>query len=139
MNISEMKVSKYLKREDVGKGALCTIDGDVYQENMAKEGEPQDLKWCLRFAELDKGMVLNVVNQQSLAEILGDETSKWAGNKVVLFDDPNVMYSGKRVGGIRIRAHRVAAAAPTRAATKPAPAKADADLADDESSNDVGF
>ena len=136
-----MKVSKYLKREDVLKGTLSTVDGDVYQENMAKEGEPQDLKWCLRFAEHDKGMVLNVVNQQSLAEILGDETSKWAGNKVVLFDDPNVMYSGKRVGGIRIRAARVAATppAPTKAASKPAPAKADADLSDEESSNDVGF
>ena len=31
-------------------------------------------------------------------------TTSWVGHAVVLFSDPSVMFGGKRVGGLRIRA-----------------------------------
>jgi hypothetical protein len=103
---SEMKSSKFLKRDDVGVGALGTIVG-VEQHNVAKEGAPEELKWCLVLAEFDKPLVLNSTNIQLIEAITGsDDTDGWKGKQVVLYDDPTVSFGGKITGGIRIRAPR---------------------------------
>jgi hypothetical protein len=102
--ISEMRESKFLKKEDVGAGALLTITG-CEQHNVAKEGAGEELKWCLSFAEVDKPLVLNSTNAQLCARICGsDDTDDWTGKKVVLYTDPNVSFQGKVTGGIRVRA-----------------------------------
>jgi|SRR6185369_2706725 len=117
MHVSQLKQSKFLTRADVGTGALVTIS-EVFQENVAKEGAPEELKWCIQFSELEKPMVLNSTNGQIIAQITKqDDTDNWKGAKVVLFDDPSVSFGGKLVGGIRVRAPRgqaaKAASAPT--------------------------
>lgn len=115
MNIHQLKQSKFLTRADVGKGSLVTIRGDVFQENVAKEGAPEELRWCVAFDEFEKPLVLNSTNGQLIAQITGSEDSeKWNGWKIVLYDDPSVSFGGKLVGGIRVRA-------PRQPATKPLP------------------
>lgn len=124
MHVSQLKQSKFLTRADVGRGMLATIR-EVYQENVAKEGAPEELKWCLSFDESEKPMVLNSTNGQIIAAITKQEdTDHWPGHKVVLYDDPNVSFGGKLVGGIRVRAPRAPAAqaAPRQAAPAPTPA-----------------
>lgn len=117
MNISQLKQSKFLTRADVGQGILVTIQ-DIFQENVAKEGAPEEQRWCLSFVEAEKPMVLNSTNGQLIAQITkSDETDSWKGHKVVLYDDPSVSFGGKLVGGIRVRAPR------GQAAAKAAPAK----------------
>lgn len=104
--ISEMMVSKFLKKEDVGEGTICTIEG-VSQENVAKEGADQELKWVLHFSNLDKPLVLNSTNLQLIAKFLGSEESDdWEGKKIILYDDPSVSFGGKLTGGIRVRAYK---------------------------------
>jgi hypothetical protein len=84
---------------------------------VAKEGAPEELRYCLSFHETDKPMVLNNTNGQIIAQITkSEETDAWPGHKIVLYDDPNVSFGGKLVGGIRVRAPRgqaAKAAAPT--------------------------
>ena len=141
-HINEMKKSSFLKKEDCGAGILVTIK-EVVQENVAKEGAPEELKWCCFFNELEKPMVLNSTNVQLIAQITKQEnTDNWPGWKVVLFNDPSVSYSGKMIGGIRVRAPRgqaakKAAPAPAPAPVTPAPAPAAA-LAEPEA-DDVPF
>jgi hypothetical protein len=119
--ISEMRESKFLKKEDVGAGALMTIEG-CEQHNTAKEGAPPENKWCLTFAESDKPLVLNSTNAQLCARICGsDDTDDWVGHKIVLYTDPNVSYAGKIVGGIRVRAPKVKTNGAAAAPAKPAP------------------
>lgn len=115
-----MKSSKFLKKEDVGNGALLTMVR-VTQENVAKEGSEPEMKWALHFAETDKPLVLNSTNAQIIGQFTGsDHTDGWANKKVVLYHDPNIAFGGKLIGGIRARAPKQAApAAPT-----PAPAGA---------------
>lgn len=122
MNIAELKESKFLKKEDAGRGILVTIE-KVTQENVAKEGAPQEMKWCVWFSECEKPMVLNSTNGQIIASITGsDDTDNWAGHKVVLYHDPNITFGGKLVGGIRVRAPRPQPAqAPAPPAPRPAP------------------
>jgi hypothetical protein len=120
-----MRESKFLKKEDVGAGALMTVES-CEQHNVAKEGAEAEMKWCLTFAEGDKPLVLNSTNIQLCARIFAsDDTDDWAGKKIVLYTDPNVSYAGKIVGGIRVRAPKVRAAAAPAPAPKRAPEPAD--------------
>ncbi len=117
--ISQMKASKFLKRDEVGRGALFTI-AEVREENIAKEGAPEELKWCIHFEETEKPLVANWTNLQLIAKVAGDENSdNWPGTKIVLYDDPNVGYAGKIVGGIRVRAPKPGAT--TKPALAPEP------------------
>ena len=107
MNIHQIKQSKFLARTDVNPPILVTIKG-VMQENVAKESEPAEFKYCLTFTNCAKPMVLNNTNAQIIASILkSEETDDWVGQKIVLYDDPNVSFGGKLVGGIRVRAPRI--------------------------------
>lgn len=106
---SEMRESKFLKQNDVGRGALGTVEACV-QMNVAKEGADPEMKWCLTFADIDKPLVLNSTNIQLCEKAFGsDDTDHWRGKKIVLYTDPNVSFQGKLVGGIRVRAPKVAA------------------------------
>lgn len=126
MHISQLKQSKFLTRADVGKGMLVTIR-EVFQENVAKEGAPEEMRWCLSFDEAEKPMVLNSTNGQIIAAITkSEDTDGWIGHKIVVFDDPTVSFGGKLTGGIRCRAPRNQPAPAPKAAPAPAqtPAKA---------------
>src|SRR3990172_3703901 len=106
---SEMIESKYLKKEDVGgeSGILVTI-ANCFQVNVALPGVEPEMKWALTFEELDKPLVLNVINTQLLAKITAvTHTDDCIGKKIVLYEEPNVTMGGKLVGGVRIRAARI--------------------------------
>lgn len=125
MKTSDMKSSQFLKQSDVGNGMLVTIAG-VSQHNVAQQGADPEMKWCLDVEQSDKPLVLNATNIQLLERICeNDDTDFWVGKQVVLYTDPNVSYGGKLVGGIRIRAKRVATSAPAKpgptTVRKPAP------------------
>ena len=103
MKIGEMRESKYLKKEDVGRGKLVTVES-LEQQNVAMEDQPPELKWIIHFKKFSKGMVLNWTNIQLLSKAVGsEETEDWIDKQVVVYEDPNVGFGGKIVGGIRIR------------------------------------
>lgn len=121
MNISALKQSNFLTRGDVGPGKLVTID-QIFQENVAKTGAPEELRWCISFLETDKPMVLNSTNGQLIAQITkSDDTDTWPGHKIVVYDDPSVSFGGKLVGGIRVRAPRNQPAQAPKPVAPPAP------------------
>lgn len=121
MHISKLKQSKFLTRAEVGKGTLLTIR-EITEENVAKEGAPEEFKYILYFDELEKGLVINSTNGQLIGSFLGEETNDWTGHKVVLYDDPSISFGGKLVGGIRVRQPRLQAATRTPP-PQPAPAQ----------------
>ena len=99
---SQMIPSKYLKQEDVPTPVLLTIKS-VQQVTVGKD-EEATMRWAISFNETEKPMTLNVSNILTLESYLGDETDNWIGKQTVLYVDPDVMYAGKRVGGLRPRA-----------------------------------
>lgn len=101
-NIDTMKTSNYLKKEDVGQGVLVTIKG-MSEQNIAQDNQPEDLKWLIFFHEYDKPLVSNVTHREQIASYLSSRNSDdWINGKVVLWNDPSVVYQGK-TGAIRIR------------------------------------
>ncbi len=103
-NIDQMTSSKYLRKEDCDPPILVTIDR-ITLENVGMDDQPKEAKWCLYFLETEKGIVTNPTNRELCAEVCGSRmTEDWRGHRIVLFNEPSVMYQGRRTGGIRIRA-----------------------------------
>lgn len=126
--VKDMIESKYLRKEDIDEDQTYTIKG-VRQDNLAKAGQPDEMRWVLGFAEQPKPMVLNITSIRVLEQAYGGDTDMWRGNKVIVYVDPNVSFSGKVVGGLRLRA------AKAKAASKP---KHDQEV-DDMANDDVPF
>jgi hypothetical protein len=103
MNIAELKESKYLTQKDFDTvGTIVTIK-EVTIESVGQDTAAED-KWVMWFEELDKGLVVNITNAETVAAITGSEDSEnWPGYQVVIYQDPNIRYGGKRVGGVRLR------------------------------------
>lgn len=103
-SIDDFNKSSYLKRSDFVKPALLTIRSAA-SKNMAKEGQPEEIKLVVYFMEADKPMVLNFLNREAIAKITSSrDYDTWSGHKIVVYDDPNVQLQGKLVGGLRVRA-----------------------------------
>jgi hypothetical protein len=130
MNLSDLKESKFLKKEDVGDGVLVTIRA-ITTENVAKEGAEPDLKAAIHFDELPKPLILNSTNGQIISQITGAEDNiekTWVGYKVVLYTDPNVTFGGKLVGGIRARKPKAGAIIQPQKVSVPASSQVTDDL-----------
>jgi hypothetical protein len=126
--VSEMIVSKFLRKEDFEDGdQVLTIKG-VKLEDMPGDGNQQ--KWVLYFRELQKGMALNSTTIRVLEKGYGDDSDMWVGKKVLVYVDPNITFKGQLVGGLRLRTSKG-----TSAAAAPAPAPA----ASEEFSDDIPF
>ena len=58
---------------------------------------------CLKFEKTDKVLRLNTGNRRLVKQQLGNETSAWKGQKIVLYGDPNVRFGRNLVGGVKVR------------------------------------
>lgn len=105
MNVGDITTSNYLSKKEIGEGAglLLTIKS-VEQENIARDDQPENLKYIMYFNEQEKGLTLNKTNGKLLASITGSEESdNWIGKRVVVYFDPSIMFKGEMKGGLRIR------------------------------------
>ncbi len=97
-----MKVSKYLSKllraEDLKTPRIATIS--TVEERQFNDGE----SLIMYFDEFEEGVNLSKTSLRTLVEIFGsDDTNDWIGKHIVLYNDKNVEYMGKKVGGIRFR------------------------------------
>ena len=105
-NVEDLKTSKYLKKEDCVPDLMVTIIG-WGQEDMAKSGDVEELRYILNFKEKVKPLVLNVTNGTMIKAINGsDDFDNWIGTEIVLFNDLTVVFNGQ-IGGIRVRPAKV--------------------------------
>jgi hypothetical protein len=128
--VSEMIVSKFLRKEDFDEDQICTIKG-VSQENVGRD-DSDEMRWALWFKERPKAMILNVTSIRVLETAYGPDTDMWVGNKVMVYVDPNVSFGGKVVGGLRLRT-------PKKQAVKAPIAPIDTDFDQDIESDGIPF
>jgi hypothetical protein len=123
MKINDAFPSDYIKGSEVERPVLFVMS----HVDMRDVGD--DLKPVLFFIGQEKGMVLNKGNAQTISEAYGENTEGWQGKQIVIYFNPDVMYAGKRTGGIRVRKPKVASKpAP---APEPAPTTVDEDMSDE--------
>lgn len=96
-NINDAFPSKYLKAGvDVSEPILAKMGRTEY-ENIG-----DDRKLILHLDGMEKGLVLNKTNANSIAKLYGDETEDWRGKEIVLFETA-VDFRGESVPAIRVR------------------------------------
>lgn len=107
--INEMYPSKWLKANDCEDGDLVLTIDRIVQEEI---GPTRDRKWVLYFIEIDKGLVLNKTNTNTIAKLCGDDTDDWEGKKIILFAT-ETDYQGQTVDAIRVRSKTPREKSPT--------------------------
>lgn len=101
--VDDLSQSKYLKKPDVTPDLTVVIESYSY-DNLAQQGQPEDMMYCLHFQGDVKPFVLNKTNGELIAMTLGSkDLDHWIGKQITLYVDPTVPFQGKIVGGIRVR------------------------------------
>lgn len=113
MKINDAFPSEYIKGSEVERPVLFVMS-HVEMKDVGDDHKP-----ILFFIGQEKGLVLNKGNAQTISEAYGDNTDGWQGKQIVLYFNPDVMYAGKKTGGIRVRKPKVAA--PSKAPEPPPP------------------
>jgi hypothetical protein len=117
--------SKYLGVTDLGSRRIRTRIQKVRKEELTDNEGRKKLKFIIFFDALDKPLVLNTTNKDELVRELGRVPINWINAVVGLFVDPNIMFAGKKTGGVRLRVLEPAKAkSPSGMAPKPKPAPA---------------
>lgn len=110
MKATDFFQSKYLRKEDIHGPVTLTIAhvrGEMIDSDNGKETKAVMTFTDGRF----KPMIVNKGNWLAMSETYGDDSDFWHGKPVEVYVDPSVMFQGKRVGGLRLRAP--SGAAPT--------------------------
>ncbi len=93
--------SKYLKAEDVANPRAVEIKSVDFEDVGA--GQRQERKLVAHFVNVPKGLVLNLINSETIAEICGtDDFEKWPSHAIELYPT-RTEFQGKRVPCLRIR------------------------------------
>lgn len=72
-------------------------------EKVSKEGEPVQQRPALYFKEDSRALVLNKSRYRTLTALFGTpDTDKWAGKKIKLVFNPDILFKGQPVGGISV-------------------------------------
>jgi hypothetical protein len=109
MNISKAYPSNYLKASDIESENLVLTIAGIAMESVGQEKEQKPV---LYFQEIEKGVVLNKTNANTISQVLGTpETDNWIGQKIALYA-AEVEFQGKTVESIRVRLRAPRAAQP---------------------------
>ena len=93
----------FLKKEDLAAGPQrFTIQGVSKVTFTGRNGESDQDALQLELDE-DKQFSLNKTNLRILIGTYGRKTGDWVGKTIVLWVDETVMFSGRMVGGVRVR------------------------------------
>jgi hypothetical protein len=113
--------SKYLSATEVGNRRIRTKIARVRKEPLPQQGGGTKTKFILAFSTLDKEMVLNSTNINTLIDALGKPPSGWKGAEVGIYTEPT-KYGGKPTRGLRLTVlNKPATAPPPKASAQPAP------------------
>jgi len=56
-----------------------------------------------------KALIVNKTNWMAMEDAYGQDSDGWIGKQIEVYNDPSIMYGGKRTGGVRVRVPQRAA------------------------------
>lgn len=102
-----MKVSKFLSRlkaEDIKEPKTVTVESVFETAVFDEERDSEKTLLGIKFLELDSEVALGKTTVRQLVDIFrSDESDDWVGKKVIIYNDPEVKFGTKKVGGIRFK------------------------------------
>jgi hypothetical protein len=95
--------SNYLTKDECGEGGLVVTCAGLAMAELDDDGRTEN-RPILKFLEDVKPMVLNQTNKELLKVATGETTAGGIkGKKIIVYNDPSIMFGGKITGGIRIK------------------------------------
>ena len=123
-DLDEAYGSRFLGVVDVGDKKIRSKILRVRKEEVKDRDTGKLRKKIIVFFEnIDKGLVLNVTNKNTLQDAFGKKPADWLNAVVGIYVDQTVTFGGQKKGGVRLRALLPAAVA-GKSAPKPTPAPA---------------
>ena len=101
MHFKKLFPSRYLRAVEFDDGELAVVI-DRMDFEMVGQGNDAEEKPILYFSGMNQGLVLNVTNAETLADIHGDDSDNWPGKAITLFRT-KVRFGKDRVDAIRVR------------------------------------
>ena len=93
----------FIKKDDLSAGEQrFTIEGVTKVTFKGRNGDADEDALQLELDD-DRQFSLNKTNILMLIKAFGRKTGDWIGKTIVLYVDPTVMFSGRMVGGVRVR------------------------------------
>ena len=118
---------KYLSGTEHGDRKTKTKIARVRKQALQQQGGGTKTKFILAFTTVDKEMVVNSTNKNTLVDGLGKRPADWIGAEVGIYTVPTT-YSGKPTRGLRLRVlNKPATTPPPKASAQPAPKPAAAE------------
>ena len=102
MNIDTAHPSNYIKSAELQGREFALVMDHVEIKELDDTNGGKTKKPILYFANAQKGLVLNVVNSNTIKDAYGSETDDWNGKKIILYAT-KVEFGGKMVDGLRVR------------------------------------
>ena len=122
-----ISTGKYLKANQLTEEGTVHTVISCEEETIQSQTGGDELKWVLYLSDDLKPLILNSTNINRLvAAFSTDDVDEWAGQKIVLFNDPSISYAGTVTGGCRVRPVK----APKRGASRREKAGKPEDLSD---------
>jgi hypothetical protein len=103
MNRNDLFPSKYFKAADLGGKPTTLVIKATSVEAMKNMNGGTDDKLVVTFVNQTKGLVVNRTNYDAIADLHGDETDNWAGQRVELYPS-KASVGGRSVDCVRVRA-----------------------------------
>jgi hypothetical protein len=116
--------SKYLSATEVGDRKIRTRIAKVHKQALQQQGGATRNKFVLACTTLDKEIVLNSTNKNSLVDALGRNPADWIGADVGIYTEPTT-FGGKPIRGLRLRVLNKPVTAPKPATNRERPLRAD--------------
>ena len=102
MRLNEVFASDHLKADDLAEGDLPLTIKKVEPKEFERDSGGKEMKLILHFREIDKTLVANKTNSNTIGSMHGDETDNWPGKRITLYAT-EVEFGGKTMLGIRVR------------------------------------
>lgn len=113
--------SQYLRTADLkGQERTFTIDSVVLEEILSPDGGDSEEKPVVSFRDHSQRMILNSTNWDAIAEIYGDETDGWVGQRVTIYPT-TTQFGSRRVECMRIKAPKALEPASASSSNEPPP------------------
>jgi len=100
---SEMKESPYLSWFDTTQEGMKVTIHSYDKVQIERHGGEIENKFIIYFMELEKPMILNVVNRNTLKEIFGDNPQASINQQIILYYRDDIEFQGKPVNGLRLK------------------------------------
>lgn len=112
MDLNQIFSGDALHKDDLGNR-----DWTLTIKTVGQKDFDDGAKIILTFVEAQKALVCNKTNAETIGMMYGTRNVDqiWPGKRITIYNEPSVMFGGKRTGGIRVREDHAAMTAQSQA------------------------